>query len=718
MSPRRTIVLVAFCLTAAGCGPFAVTTGRQAPEERLAHTVTIHRDAWGVPAVHAATDAGIAFGLAWAQAEDNYWQIEEDYIHALGRAAEYYGERYLAADLVRRAFEVERLSREEYAREPAERRAVWDAYAAGLNYYLRTAGVRPRLITRWEPWMPFALFREPRAGMLVDGVRLGELEDAGFQLVGRWDAAAAEAAGRPQAPSGSNTWAVAPARTAAGHALLFQNPHVGFFGAGQRWEAVVQSDEGWHVRGFAILGTPVLRSGHTASFAWSHTNSAADNTDVYAVTFEADDPLRYRYDGEWRHATQWQDTVRVNTADGVVARAYTFRRTHHGPIVARRGGELLAARFGRLEDGGSLQQWYALNRARDLHGFREALAMRAFTISNTMYADTAGNIYYLHGNAVPRRPAGFEWRLPVPGNTAATEWQGWHELDELPQLMNPGSGWLQNTNSTPFRATAEGWNLDASAYPAYMAREVDNARARTSRRLLEAEPSWTFKAWQRAAFDTYVNEAEPEIARLVHEWEQVGGTSPFRAMRADEAIDMLRGWDRVATTESEAMTLFVLWQERYRAAPDGPLPGFRALEETIGRLELVHGTVRVPWGDVNRLQRVHTSGAEPFDDAAPSLPVPGAPEIAGTVFRFTTVPGPDGRRRYGRSGHTWVSVVELAPAVRSRSIVQFGQSADPQSPHWFDQAPLYVRGELKDAPFTAEAVRAAARRTYHPGGVR
>lgn len=726
----RTVALFLVFTGLAGCGPVRYLRSLIDPADRMAARVTIIRDTWGVPHIYGPTDGSVVFGLGYAQAEDNFWQIEDDYLFALGRAAAVYGSAELANDMVRAAFDVERLSRAEYDREPPERKAVWNAFAAGINYYLRThSEVRPRLLRRFEPWFPFARFRSASAGSTVDGVRLRDVVAERIDT-GTGESAPPMAAGTLTAngggtdpgtndgTSGSNAWAVAPARTRSGAALLFQNPHSPFFGRSQRYEMHIESESGWHVSGFAILGTPMPRSGHNEQLGWVLTNTGADDADAFLLTFgHPTDPLAYRSGPDWRQATSHEAEIAVRTPQGTERRRYRFLRTHHGPVVQAPDGLRYAVRRARFEDGGSLQQWYAMGKATSLEEFRAALAATAFPNSNTTYADRDGNIMYVHGNAVPRRDSRFDWSRPVDAADPATEWQGYHELHELPQLVNPPAGWLQNTNATPFRASADGSNPDPADYPSYMAPESDNARARASRRILSGRDDWTFEAWSEAAFDTYVNEADSVIDLIIDEWERLGATDPDRVSRVDEAVMALQSWDQVSTVESTAMTYFMLWTERIaeaRRSPD-PWPAVRALEDVMDWLERTWGRTAVPWGEINRLQRIHTSGRVPFDNNAPSLAVPGGPGGIGIIFNFGTRPGPEGRRRYGTRGHSWVGVVEFGPRVQARSIVNFGQSADSASVHWFDQAALYARGELKPALFYRTEVEASAVRRYRPG---
>jgi len=688
-----------FLSSCAPVRPVSDATGELARLERIARRVTIHRDAYGVPHIYGPTDASVVFGLMYAQAEDNFWQIEEDYIRRLGRAAEVHGEAQLAGDALLRAFDDGGLAREEYARSQTPVRAIADAFADGLNYFLLTRpDVRPRLIQRFEPWHVFA-GRIPRTAR-VDGVRL----DA------QWGAAPPEPT-EAQFDEGSNTWALSPTRSASGRALLFINPHVGFFGGGQRYELHLHSGEGWHFSGFAILGYPVPRAGHNEHLGWSHTNTDADTSDLYLETFDhPTDPLSYRYGDGYRRATTWTDVVRVKRGDRIEERAITFTRTHHGPVVGERDGRKLTARFATVREGGGIAQWYDMGRARTLADFKRALARRAFYISNTMYADREGNIFYIHGNAVPKRSTRFDWTKPVEGRDPATEWNGYHAIDDLPQLTNPASGYLQNCNSTPFQTT-DGANPERDRYPKYMTQDRDTPRAVASRRILSGDRIFTFDEWARAAFDTRVAVADQGVPAILDAWNRRETPGLSSADRLAAAVDLLRTWDRVSRIDSVPMTLFVLAQERM----NGGAAPLEALARGVAELERTHGTWRVPWGDLNRLQRVHTAGQETFRDDRPSVPVAGAPGWAGLVFTFVSAPVAGATRRYGLSGHTYVAVVEFGRPVRARSLLVFGQSGDPSSAHYFDQAPLYSRGAFKPAWFSRGEVRAAARRTYHPG---
>jgi penicillin amidase len=396
--------------------------------------------------------------------------------------------------------------------------------------------------------------------------------------------------------------------------------------------------------------------------------------------------LSYRFDNEWRRAVEWSDTLLVNSPDGVVERVFRFRRTHHGPIVAQRDGRALAVRIARMEEGGSLQQLYATGRATGIDEFRAALDQRALAAA-AMYADIAGNIVFVPGNAVPVRDTAFDWSRPVDGGSSVTEWHGLHAIAELPQIVNPASGWIH--------------------YTAMNAKGVIEGP--------EAGSRLTFEDLAAAAFDARVADARDAIAQVILEWERAGGDDAARARRLDAPVELLRDWDHVAHIESVAATLFVLWQERLQTGGfTGDLARFRALESVIAQLEGDWGRADVEWGEINRIQRVAADGSEPFSDKLPSLPAAGAPGWLGSTLAISASSEADTRMRYGIGGTSWVHAAELAQEIRSETVVTFVQSADAESPHWFDQARLFTAGRLKPAWFTRPEIMANARRTYRP----
>ena len=673
----------------------------------LARSVTIYRDTYGVPHVFGRTDASTVFGFAYAQAEDNFWRVEENFILALGRGSEVYGAKALDEDRLNHALEIPKLARAEYGRLDPRMRSLCDAFAAGFNYYLeRHTEVRPRLLTRIEPWYTLAFIRYNyfQNGFARDrSLRQSELQTAAID-------------NDLKQHTGSNGWVVGPSKSASGHAMLFINPHLPFFGPGQVYEGHVHSDEGWNFTGYTRFGFPLPYVGHNENGGWVSTDNAADLSDVYLETFDDPSrPLAYKYGNGYRLATERVEEIKVKTANGLETRKLTMRKTHHGPILGTRDGKMLSLRMAKFESDGWLREWYDMTRATSLAALKRAMTPLNMNFGNVMYADRQGNTWYLYNGAVPRRDPRFDWTKPVDGSDPATEWQGYHTINELPQLTNPPSGWMQNCNTTPFLLTSEG-NPNPKQFPKYMVQEGDNPRGAISREILTSKAKFTFEEWTRVAFDTRVMSVGrrlPGLLTVIKQRLSIPRTIPAEEMRLREVYEELSRWNHRSTNDSVAMTIFSLWHERI--SRDEKLNVYTALTEVLNTLQRDFGTWKVAWGEINRLQRRDESKDEEFQDSNASLPVSGVNGNDGAVFTFYAAPISGQKRRYGVAGGTYISVVEFGPRVRALSVHTFGASGDPKSKHFMDQSALYVRGEFKSSPLTLGEVKANLEASYHPG---
>jgi len=720
--------------------PGALESGPSAPcAERAAHTEIV-RDEWGIAHVYGRSDADAVFGALYAQAEDDFGRIEHNYLAALGRRAEAEGESALYADLRQRLFVDPAQLRALHARSPAWLRALMQGWADGLNCFLATnPQVEPRVLQHFEPWMTLA-FTEGSIGGDVETVDLEALArfygpPAGARrasAAGRVALEGARAIARAEraAPTsgGSNGFALAPSRTASGHALLWINPHTSFY---FRAEMQIASESGLDVYGALTWGQFFVYQGFNARNGWMHTSYGGDAIDEYAEdVLRQGGQLRYRYGTGTRPLRSRRIALLVRTPTGLATRRFTVYRSHHGPIVRSQAGRWIAVRM--LEDPvHALEQSFLRTRTADYVSFRRVQTMRTDTSNNTVYADADGTIAYFHGNFIPRRDPRFDYTHPVPGSDPATEWHGAHALEETITLLNPPNGWIENTNNWPFSAAGAA-SPKREDYPRYMWTRGENPRGLHAVEVLEPLHDATLEKLIAAGYDPHLNAFDELLPPLMAAYERLDAGDPRRA-RLSAAIESLRRWDRRSSVESMPTALAIYWGQALvdrkgaeaRAAEE-PVFDFlvgatsdaeriAALEEALARLTRDFGRWRIGWGEINRYQRLDDAIEPHFDDAAPSWPVGFAPSQWGSLASFDGSGPRTTKHLFGSVGNSFVAAVEFGPTVRAKAVLTGGESGHPGAAHFTDQAALYCEGRLRDVHFTREDVLAHAERRYHPG---
>lgn len=716
----RAAFLISLCFLVS-CGQKPVTEIEK--WQAQAENVTIIRDDFGVPHIYGKTDADAVFGLLYAQCEDDFNRVEQNYIWATGRLAEVKGEEALYSDLRARLFMTEEEAKANYEKSPEWLKKLCDAFADGINYYLHThPEIKPRLLTRFEPWMPM-YFSEGSIGGDIERISIEKIKtfyESGMELPKMEELKLKKEMAEPQ---GSNGIAISGKLTESGNAMLLINPHTSFYFRG---EVHVVSEEGLNAYGAVTWGQFFVYQGFNEKTGWMHTSTYTDVLDEYMETIvQNDGNLFYQYGEELRPVEASEVTLKYKEGNSIKSKTFPMYRTHHGPITHAVDGQWTASAM-MWEPVKALEQSYIRTKQSNYAGFLEMMDIRTNSSNNTVYADAEGNIAYFHGNFIPKRDTIYDFTKPVDGSNPKTDWQGLHSVDENILILNPDNGWIQNCNSTPYTAALE-YSPKRGDYPKYMSRDQENFRGVHAIDLLTGKSGYTLNGLIKLAHDPYLPAFEALIPGLIKAYDK----NPISKLK--EPIEVLREWDFKTSTTSVGMTLahyYGTWSYQKAKRPKGMYAmqlveywgdkspdseKLQLLEEVVETLEADFGTWQMPWGEVNRYQRLTGDIRQAFDDGKPSIPVGFASGRWGALAAYGARYHNNTKKIYGTRGNSFVAVVEFGEKVKAKTILAGGQSGDPESTHFDDQARLYADMQFKDAAYYREDVLKRAVKTYKPG---
>jgi acyl-homoserine-lactone acylase len=732
----RALPVLALLLAVPGCTTFRsppppAAVAVQLPLPIVADSsdprVEVLWDSYGVPHIFADDASALLYAFGWAQMRSHGDLLLRLYGQARGRAAEYWGEAFVDSDVWIRTNGVPERAESWLAEQSPYLRALMHSFAAGINEYaahhIEDIGEAWRVVlpvtaadilAHQQRVLNFTFMANPAMAAAVSRQwQSAPQQPAGTGSSGEplslteW----AEAAGHVAQP-GSNAWAVAPARSTSGNALLLANPHLPWGDLYTFYEAQLVTPE-LNVYGATLVGFPLLNIAFNEHLGWTHTVNTMDGADIYELTVEGNS---YRFDGIMHEFAVEQQVLRVRQPDGSLAeRPLTIRRSLHGPVFAERPGRALALRVAGLETAHLAQQYLDMARSENRGQFEAVLSRLQLPFFTVMYADRHGEIMHVFNGTIPVRPHGdwLYWQGIVPGDTSATLWTRVHDFHYLPRIVNPPSGWLQNANDPPWTTTIP-FAIDPLHFPPYMAPQRPMSfRAQRSARMLHELPRISFEQMLERKHSTRMQAADHLVHDVVAAARVIGDST------ARQAADVLERWDRMANADSRGAVLFaayframqrqrwpagsmfeVPWSPRAPlATPDGlanPTIAVQTLSEVATQVAATYGSLDVAWGDVHRLRMGDLD-----------LPASGGPDDVG-IFRvidFQRVPG-DNLRLTATSGDSYVAVIEFSRPVRARSLMSYGNASQPGSPHRSDQLELFARNQLRPVWLTREEINA------------
>ncbi len=671
------------------------------------YDVRILRDTWGVPHIYGKTDADCAYGLAWAHCEDDFETIQETMLSVRERLATLKGAEMMPFDYMMKLFRFNEIVASKYTTDLSpEVRAICEAYAEGYAHYAAThpqkviVGTLP--VTGKDIVVGFVSRSPLFFGMhgvilrLLGKERPVDLKP--IPLAFDTDSAA------PALPIGSNTFAIAPRRTPDGKTHLVANGHMPWTGPVAWYEARLKSGEGMDIVGAVFPGAPVILHGHNANLGWAHTVNDPDLVDIYLLEINPDNPLQYKFDGQWRELEVRDAPVTVKLfGDQMTTIDQKARYSVYGPVIRQAHGTY-AIRYAGYGNIKQVEQWYRMGKARNIGEFERAMKIQGIASFNVGYADREGNIWYIYNGLFPKRDEGYDWRNFLPGNTSKTLWTEYLHFDKVPQVRNPKSGFVQNCNSSPYRTTIGDDNPKPEDFSKTLGIQPPTDMTNRALRLLEllgADESITEEEFYAYKFDMKYSQ-DSDMARFVR---RLCEAAPPDDPLVRQALGILRTWDLSTDPENTGAAIAILSKVQGGRAKKEGAPRSDRMESVQQKAHLLQdtfGRIDVPWKQVNKLVRGKVE-----------LGLGGGPDILHAV---------NGKwekgRLVGKAGDAYILMVtwDKNGKVHSRSIHQFGSATlDEKSPHYADQAPLFVARQTKPVWFDEAELRQHLEAEYCPG---
>jgi acyl-homoserine-lactone acylase len=671
------------------------------------YRVRIERDTFGVPHIIGHRDADVAFGMGFAHSEDDFATIQQVALAVRGQLAATEGPKAAVTDYLVRLFRVWETVNAKYESDlPPDLRQVLEAYADGVNYY---AALHPDQVMRGL--LPFT-GKDVVAGFVFKLPFFYGLDRVLMKLTSPESGAAISNSGKDAflrtdapLPVGSNAVAVAPSRSADGATRLLVNSHQPYTGPVSWYEAVLDSGEGWHVAGGFFPGSPFMLHGHNEHLGWANTVNGPDLVDVYKLVINPANPNQYKLDGQWRDFRKSDAAIRVKIWGPLVWTAHReVLYAEQGPVMKTARGAF-AIRYAGMGDVRPPLQYFRLNKAANLDEWRTAMRLQAIPSLNYVYADEKGNIGYIYNGSFPVRKEGPDWKGVLPGDRSDLIWRSYVPFDKEPQLWNPPSGFVFNSNNTPFHATAPSGDLKPEDFSPTLGIQTDMTnRAWRAIETYGADPHITADAFHAYKYDLAYS-TRSEVAKVLAE---VVAIYPGTDADLQQARAILQLWDRRTDVANRGAALAILTIEPVlttRLQGTAAIRPSDALREAIATLKTHFGRLDPKWGQLNRLRR-----------GTLSLPIDGGPDIFRGVYGEKQ---PDGTLT-AMAGDTFVMFVtwDKAGKLTSESIHQFGSATlDRNSPHYADQAPLFVAMKTKAVLFTQAQLAGHVEADYRPGEV-